>query len=278
MNTLDFEDLDKYLLAQRGHIIHQVWFTNIQNKKNTTKMYKKYKKYKDSWQIKNPTWCQVEWNQHQSKKLMQVFFPVYYNMYKNYIYEIQRCDCIRYFFLYRYGGLYADMDYYCNKSFDQALSIFKNSFYLVSTPNVGNSYVSNSLMYSKPRHPFWRRLFFEMNVSKSCPIYYSRHLIVMYTTGPGILTRVYNKYKIKYRLKSLPSHLFHPHGLSDNIMTLNNDKVYSIHIGEGSWEHSDSKILTYFYIEWKIILFIILVIFIPNLFFGYRRKSMYKNR
>ena len=268
MDTLDLHDLDTYLLAQKGRIIHQVWFGTIPNKKEAAKTYDKFKIYRDSWKIKNPTWCHMEWSKKLSEQITKAFFPEHWDLYKKYPYEIQRCDMVRYFCLYRYGGIYADMDYYCNKSFDDAFTHFNNDFYLVNTPNVGNSYVSNSLMYSKPGHVFWRRLFLEMEMSQECPIYYSRHLIIMYTTGPGILTRVYNANKIKDRLKSLPHKVFHPHGISDNIMSLRNDKVYAIHLGKGSWEKHDSKIFIYFYKEWKFILFIVLVLILPLLIYS----------
>jgi inositol phosphorylceramide mannosyltransferase catalytic subunit len=268
MNTLDLKDLDTYLLSQKGRIIHQVWFGTIPNKKEAAKTYDKFKIYRDSWKIKNPTWCHMEWSKKLSEQITKAFFTEHWDLYKKYPYEIQRCDMVRYFCLYRYGGIYADMDYYCNKSFDDAFTHFNNDFYLVNTPNVGNSYVSNSLMYSKPGHVFWRRLFLEMEMSQECPIYYSRHLIIMYTTGPGILTRVYNANKIKDRLKSLPYNLFHPHGISDNIMSLRNDKVYAIHLGKGSWEKNDSKIFIYFYREWRFIFFIVLVLILPLLIYS----------
>lgn len=269
MDTLEFEDVDKYLLAQKGRIIHQVWFGTIPNNKEAKKTYEKFKIYRDSWKIKNPTWFHMEWSKKLSDEIVKTYFPEHYDMYRQYPYEIQRCDLVRYFCLYRYGGIYADMDYYCNRSFDDALIEFPNSFYLVNTPNVGNTYVSNSLMYSEMGHVFWRRLFMEMEKNRDSPIYYSRHLEIMYTTGPGILTRVYNKYKIKDRLKSLPYNLFHPYGIKDDVMSLrNNDKVYAIHLGKGSWEKKDSKILIAIYKEWKIILFTVLVIILPILMFS----------
>ena len=164
------------------------------------------------------------------------------------------------------------MDYYCNKPFDEAFMKFGHDFYLVNTPNIGNIFVSNSLMYSRPNHIFWKRLFLEMEMNKECPIYYSRHMIIMYTTGPGILTRVYNKYKIKDKLKSLPYDLFHPYGIKDDKLSLRNDKVYSIHIGKGSWENSDSKCFIYIYREYKILLFVIIILIIPFIiFYIYRR-------
>jgi glutathione peroxidase-family protein len=39
MSGLDFWDFDKYLLSQKGRIIHQIWFGTIPNKreaKNST--------------------------------------------------------------------------------------------------------------------------------------------------------------------------------------------------------------------------------------------------
>ena len=176
---LNFTDLDTYLTAQKGRIIHQVWFGTIPNKRVARKEYIKLKRYRDSWKVKNPTWCHMEWSKDTSNQLVKMFFPEYKELWKKYQYEIQRCDFVRYLVLYRYGGLYADMDYYCNKSFDEVFSIFRNDFYLVKTPNMGDTYVSNSLMFSKPKHVFWKKLMFEMEKHYKCPIYYSRHMIIM---------------------------------------------------------------------------------------------------
>jgi mannosyltransferase OCH1-like enzyme len=166
--------------------------------------------------------------------------------------------------LQRYGGLYADMDYYCCKPFDEVFSKFTDDFYVVCTPNSfgDNTYFSNSLMYSKPNHSFWRKLLIQMEIDKSCPIYYSRHMIIMYTTGPGILTRVYNLYTDVDKLSSFPMKLFHPYGIGDNKLSLHDskDKVYAIHLGKGSWESSDSRFFLLVYTEWKILLFILLLV------------------
>ena len=263
MYISEFNNIDKYLQDKNSRIIHQVWFGTIPNKKEAQKTYKKLQLYRDSWKIKNPNWCHIEWNKEMSDSLVKIHFPKYYNMYKEYPYEIQRCDLVRYFILCRYGGLYVDMDYYCNKPWDEAINKFKNDFYVVSTPNMGGKYVSNSLMYSTPNHIFWKRLFIQMEKKRHSPIYYSRHMIIMYTTGPGILTRVYNQNKKMCKLKSLPADLFHPYGISDQILSLKNDKIFAIHIGKGSWEKNDSKFLIYIYKEWKIVLFIVIFLLIP---------------
>jgi mannosyltransferase OCH1-like enzyme len=260
MNTLDLIDLDTCLLAQKGRIIHQVWFGTMPNKKEAKKTYKKFKKYRDSWKIKNSTWYHIEWNKKISGLFVFKFFPEHYDLYNNYEYEIQRCDAVRYMILYRYGGLYADMDYYCVKPFDQVFNLYKSSLYLVQTPNRSGEYVSNSLMFSEPHHPFWKSLLVEMEVQKSPPIYYSKHLCVMFTTGPGIVNRIFHRYKLRYKLKSWPHKYFQPHTHIENVMTLKNDNVYAMHMSGGCWHGKDSVFIVLLCKEWKLLLFVLGII------------------
>lgn len=267
-NTLDFQDLDKYLIAQKGRIIHQIWFGTIPNKKEAKKAYEKLKLYRDSWKIKNPSWHHIEWDKDMCIDFIKYCYPEHTELFKSYSYEIQRCDAVRYFLLHRYGGLYADMDYYCNRPFDEALAEYTNDIYFTNTPNTlgKDEHVSNSLMYSKPGHPFWKYMFIELEQNRSCPMYYTRHMIIMFTTGPAILNRVYRKKKYKYRLDSWPAKYFHPYGISDDILTLKENKdIFTTHLGKGSWEKKDSKVLIFFFREWKISLFILIVLLIPVL-------------
>jgi inositol phosphorylceramide mannosyltransferase catalytic subunit len=268
MESLDFDDLDRYLLAQNGRIIHQVWFsTGILHRRESAKAYAKLKNCRDSWKIKNPTWCHIEWNRQHSMQFMKDFYPEHFDMYRKYKYEIQRCDVVRYFFLHRYGGLYADMDYYCNKPFDEALQKYSGDLYLVKTPNGITDHVSNSLMYSKPGHVYWKKLFMKLEQNKvKYASYYQKHIIVMYTTGPGIVSSVFNEFRIRHSLQWFPSNEFHPFGISDDIKTLaNKPDVYAIHLGKGSWEKGDSKFLIFLFRDWKIVIFIIAVMLIATM-------------
>jgi len=260
---LSFEDLDTFLLAQNGKVVHQVWFGLMPSKKQAKKMYKDLKRCRDSWKIKNPDWCHIEWDKEMSLSLIKTFYPQHEELFKSYSYEIQRCDVIRYFALHRYGGLYADMDYFCNKSWSEVTHEYPKDLYLVQTPNRKGEYVSNSLMYSKQDHPFWKFLFNELEKNQKTPLYYTRHMIIMFTTGPGILNRTYSKYKIKYSLSYYPSDIFQPFGIGDDKLTLTgNDKIYSLHLGKGSWEGKDSKFYLFLFQEWKILLFIIVLFII----------------
>lgn len=272
MTQLDFDDLDKYLLRQDGKIIHQVWFGTIPNKKSAKKAYTSLKLYRDSWPIKNPNWCRIEWDKPMCVRLVEKFYPEHTDMFKKYKYEIQRCDAIRYLILHRYGGWYADMDYFCNRPLDEVHAEYPNDIYLVQTPNgvaiQDDEYVSNSLMYSKHNHPFWKRVLLELEKNQEIPYYYTKHLAVMFSTGPAILNRIYLKAKYKYKVKSLPWKLFHPYGIKDDFRTTNlGSEIFTAHISKGMWSGKDTFFLNTLLRDWKIILFIILILFIPVIFY-----------
>lgn len=266
MLDLDFIDIDTFLIFNKNKIIHQIWFGTIPNKKEAKKAYEKLKIHRNSWIILNPTWFRMEWNKKQCEQLVKTFYSQHFETYKNYKHEIQRCDFVRYLILHRYGGWYVDMDYHCCKPLNEALNNFTNEIYFVQTPNSyfgSTDYISNALMYSLAGHTFWKQLLINLEQGRKTPLFYTKHLEVMFTTGPGILNRVYTKYKEAYCVKSLPWKLFHPYGIQDDKSDIKNKNVFAIHIGKGSWESKDSKFLIFIATNWKIIFFIIITMFIP---------------
>jgi mannosyltransferase OCH1-like enzyme len=265
MNGLDWPAFDTFLLAQNGKIIHQIWFGTIPNKKEAKLQYNSLRYCRESWVLQNPSWHRIEWNREMTIQLVSLFYSEYFDLFSKYRYKIQQCDFIRYLILYRYGGWYVDMDYFCNAPLDRVMNLFPNSIYFVQSPNKtlvqDDDHISNSLMYSVPKHPFWKRVFDELLLATDKP-YYPKHLTVMFTTGPGILNRIYTKYKYKYRVKSLPWEQFHPYGISDEITRLKGTKnVYAIHIGTGSWESKDSKFFLTLATDWKVFVFVLVVYF-----------------
>jgi len=265
MTDLSFADLDRYLLEKKGRIMHQIWFGTIPNKEKAKKTYQDLKMYRDSWKTKNPGWCIFEWSKKNCTQLVTQKYPEYLNLFKGYAYDIQRCDAVRYLILHRYGGWYIDMDYYCSKSFDTIPNL-DSEVYLVESadPAFGrDTNVSNALMYSSsPNHPFWKQLMLELQKNRETPGYYPRHLVIMQTTGPGILSTVYEKYKHVYRVKSLPYKQFHPYGMKDVKLSLLGRDVYAVHLGKGTWESLDSFLAVLITRDWPLFAFIIGVYFL----------------
>uniref|UniRef100_A0A6C0LTU8 Glycosyltransferase n=1 Tax=viral metagenome TaxID=1070528 RepID=A0A6C0LTU8_9ZZZZ len=262
MDNLSSEDLDKYLLDQDGKIIHQIWFGIIPNKHKARKDFEGLKKYRDSWLRNNPTWGYKCWDNKDCRNLMKTYFPEHLEMYDGYEYHIQRCDCIRYFILFRYGGLYADMDYCCMKPWDDVISKYKSKLYIVETPNKVSSgvHISNSLMYSIKNHPFWKSVFIEMEKNRSMPIYYGKHMTVMYTTGPCIINRMFHRYRNQYKLSFYPYKLFHPFGVTTDLHITNDTDLYAYHLQHGSWTSTDSNLINFVYKETKIVMFILIMV------------------
>lgn len=243
-------NLDMYLQSRKGKIIHQIWFGTIPNQESAKKAYDKLSIYRNSWKKHNSNWTIIEWNKDMCDTLIDVYYSHYKKVYDTYKYQIQQCDMVRYAILHRYGGLYADMDYYCNQPWDNVVDKYPKDLYLVQSCNMDGLYVSNSLMYSKPKHIFWKLLLNRMKYvdTKNIILRFNRHAHIMYTTGPGIITDVFNMNRKRYGLAKYPYKLFHPFGIETDVISLRkNPNVYAIHAGKGSWESSDSKILIHLY-------------------------------
>lgn len=267
-----FEKKDCMLLNHKGNIIHQIWFGIIPNKKEAAETLKTLEKFQNTWIDNNKDMFYMLWGYNDCKSVVKLYYPEIYDMYIKYPYHIQRCDAVRYCILHRYGGMYADMDYICNRPISKILEEYTNDLYLVETPNAvgSNNHVSNSLMYSKPGNIFWKKLLFEMELHKEPPSYCGRHMSIMFTTGPAILNRTFNKWRFRYNIKSFPYQKFHPYGLDTDIkITKLPDTIYAAHLGKGSWESQDSKILIFFYKEYKFTAFILLFALVLPLILKY---------
>lgn len=263
MSSLEFIDLDKYLISHNGKIIHQIWFGTIPNKSEAKKAYKKLQYCVNSWYIQNPNWLRFEWNRENCMLLVKNFYPQHLDMFKNYKYEIQRCDAVRYMILHRYGGWYVDMDYFCNRPLDDVHEKYKNDIYFVQTPNKTffqeDDYVSNSLMFSIPKHPFWNELLLHLEKNQKYRLYFSKHFVVMNTTGPILVNRVYSLYKYRYGLKSLPYKNFQPYGVKDFKTLKLPDDIYAVHMVKSSWTGKDSILINFILTDWKLLSFFFII-------------------
>ena len=259
----DFSLLDEYLLSQKDKIIHQIWFRLSWKSK---KLLKKFNKYQSSWMLNNPDWQYVLWDENMALQFMKNIFPEYVELYKKYKYSIQRIDVLRYFILYRYGGLYADMDLECITSMNEIRDKYPDELYLVETGNKAmGTHVSNLLMFSVRNHPFWSTLFLELYKSRELPWFYTKHLEIMFSTGPAFLNRVYSRYMYKYSISVFPCNEFNPIYLGVDKLSIDKTKLHTIHYGEGSWESADSKFLIFFYCHWKILSIVIFTLLLPIL-------------
>jgi mannosyltransferase OCH1-like enzyme len=119
------------------------------------------------------------WTDDDLENLMQHRFKNFYPIWSAYPKNIHRIDVARYFILYEYGGIYADMDYECVQPFFSNLPEGK---VCIAESAIPGEDFQNALMASPARHPFWHWVLNEV-------IPYQHIDDVLEATGPRVISR-----------------------------------------------------------------------------------------
>lgn len=133
-------------------IIHQQWKTENIPVGVFTEYHAQWKKL-----FPEPEYKHMLWTDESGRKLIADHFPWFLEAFDGYSMNIQRADSMRYFILYTYGGLYADLDYEPFVNFWDALP--DDRVGLIESPYKVNEQVQNSLMSSPAGDPFWNVTF-----------------------------------------------------------------------------------------------------------------------
>jgi mannosyltransferase OCH1-like enzyme len=228
-------------------IIFQTW--------KTKDIPEKWKESQLSIKEHLPDWQIVLFSDEENREFVKQHFPDFLNIYDSFPYPIQRADMIRYMFLYVNGGLYLDLDMKLKKSIESLIG--NEEFYLSPSSNVSSSY-TNSIMISKPKSKFWLMVLDEIKKTQMNKNYYfTKHFIVMNTTGPMLLTRTLKKWDKSFG--TLPVKKILPCNVCDP--NCNENDVYIQQLEGQSWCSVDTKFYNFFICRWKllIMLFIILL-------------------
>jgi mannosyltransferase OCH1-like enzyme len=121
-----------------------------------SKWHNLWRPCQESWIKKCSHYAYCMWNDEDVADLIKKRYPKFLPTFQAYDVNIKRVDAFRYFLLYEYGGLYADMDYECVRNFDHTLAKGKVS---IAESTFENEKYQNALMASPPRHPFWLYVF-----------------------------------------------------------------------------------------------------------------------
>lgn len=121
------------------------------------------KLWQESWKSLNPDYEYTIWDDTDNLIFVEKHFPDFLKVYSSYEKNICRVDAVRYLYLQKYGGIYADLDFQCLKSFEPLLqsieeknadvalgmlSEMDNEIYNVHR-------IPNALMISRPNTEFW---------------------------------------------------------------------------------------------------------------------------
>lgn len=239
-NVLDgiekFLEMDKTTIPL---IIHQTWKNNVLP--DTLTMLA------ETWKELHPDWEYVLWTDEMNREFIKRFFPDFLLQYDSYSYNIQRVDAVRYFILYKIGGLFIDLDFECTESIESLIAGKECVFALEPGEHClqfkKDKIICNAFMAAKPGNDF----FYTICNSLSSFTSGYQHLIniVLDTTGPFALTEVYDNYAQKEKVTLLPSATVYPLTVKeaqrvmaddvDDIMQAKIDNAHAVHYFFGTW-------------------------------------------
>jgi hypothetical protein len=240
VNILDkieeFIGLETTLLPK---IIHQTWKNEL--------LPENLSMLAETWKELHPDWHYILWTDEMNREFIKRFFPDFLLQYDSYPKNIQKVDAVRYFILYKIGGLFVDLDFECTENIEPLIADKECVFALEPQEHCEqfkkDKIICNAFMASKPANLFFNA------ICNSLPSFTWKktNLIdnILGTTGPFALTEIYNGYNKKEKITLLPSNTVYPltvketrraiAGDIDPIMQGKIDCSYAIHYFFGTW-------------------------------------------
>lgn len=180
------------------NILHFIWidFDNELNNSQNSQydIPRKYRQNIEHCAQVNNTFKVVVWNGVMCRNLIKNNYAWFLQVYDEFPFPIMRCDAIRYFILYHYGGIYIDADTMCNHSLTSMLH--KSDVILTRQSNSTFFMLTNLFMASKQHSNFMLSCMHEL---KGTPLTHIRYIDVMNRTGPLFLSVCHHKYKKENR-------------------------------------------------------------------------------
>ena len=176
-------------------------------------------------------------------RLMKTEFPEYYDKFNELPRMIMKIDMFRYFLMYKYGGLYTDMDYLMFKLFDllnENVVIPCNREHENGEPIC----LGNCIFASQLNHPYWKSLIDTLFTIDRKNLDYNTDKNIdgnVLGTGPMFVFAMWKKYsKINDDICVSKRSLFHPPTKNNNqyIEGLKKGGCYGMHICTGLWRNN----------------------------------------
>ena len=232
-----FNQIAPDAVARIPKIIHQIWLGSP--------VPERYKEWMNSWRIHNPEWLYILWTD-ETVAYLKLYNQELYNKARNYG---QKSDILRYELLYKFGGLYVDIDFRCLKPFD----IFHHCYdFYIGLLNGGGSEVAIGLIRSIPEHPVLKTVITSMHTVNSDDAEQ-----VLETTGNYHFLRSFMSvapYDTS-RLITFPCNFFYPSPNSERFLTPQEQDAwitpesFAIHYWSCSWQKPEAavKYMAYYY-------------------------------
>ena len=170
-------------------------------------------------------------------------FSKYYEKFNELPRTIMKIDMFRYFLMYKYGGLYVDMDYLMLKQFN----MLNEKVVLPCNREDENNEpicLGNCIFASQPNHQFWKSLIDTLFTIDRTKLEYNIDKNIdgnILGTGPMFVFEMWRKYKkINQDICITKKNLFHPPTQNNKcyIDELRKKDCYGMHICTGLWRNN----------------------------------------
>jgi mannosyltransferase OCH1-like enzyme len=227
--------------------IHQVWlgYTSPQPPPE-------FAAAASTWTSMNPDWEYRRWTAAEIDDLFASARPDLLEYYRHLPYWVQKADAARYLILHEHGGVYADLDIICLRSFD---AFNDADAVLAPTEPLG---FSNDLMMASAGHPLFATLIDELPASfrRWHRAWIPRHFRVMCSAGSLYLTRNFVRFPNKRGVRLLTDGEY-GHGDPRH--------AFVGHIEGNSWAGWDTRALLFLARHWKTILIAAVLVVLASL-------------
>ena len=172
------------------NIIHQIFFDLGKGKKFTD--FPLFVKYHNKQKEINNNFTVYLWNEEQIENIVKKY--EFYNIYKNFRYQIQKVDLAKYLLLYEYGGVYLDLDLEPLRNISDLLD---KNILLCNSPR---EHCQNNCIGSEKKNPLFLDLINysinEYQNKKDIEVYNTwQSRFIIQTTGPKMMARFFKQYK-----------------------------------------------------------------------------------
>lgn len=222
-------------------LIHQMWFQGIENMPDV------YEKSIETWKSCNPDYTHMFWDEKSIHELIVSEYPEYTKKWISIDKIIKKCDAARYFLLYHFGGIYADLDTIAYRPIDGLMSELELNAYdvilseesheplcwknnirkLVKEEQKFETIVGNAVLISRKGHGFW------MNFLDNCFQLANESVLESFSTWH--LTKFLKSVRHQYNVKVIPSTYL-------LAMSFDAGKSYATHMYHATWfNHQTEK-------------------------------------
>lgn len=194
----------------------------------------------------HPDYTYKFWTDDEMYAFMHTEFPTYWSKFSALPRVIMQVDMFRYFLLYKYGGIYADLDYYMLRPLDGMLTGKELVLPVDCEAADGTPLcVGNCIFASRPQHPFWKKLMDSLfTIDRSAADFDVDNNVDKseFGTGPAFVYAMWRTYSADDASIYLPPrHLFHPPS-KQSLMYLERLRAqgaYGMHWCSGLWRNGE---------------------------------------